>query len=102
MHPEINTQHTKIKTRIFLSIFTSISPTITLIVHHYIGLQKNCPAIKHPDNRITSPCKAQDLLSECDTLLLIDHECVKPDRIADLCRIADILHEYAGDPIIAL
>ncbi len=40
MHPEINTQHTKIETRIFLSIFTSISPTITLIVHHYIGLEK--------------------------------------------------------------
>jgi len=100
MHPEINTQHTKIEITIFPSIFTFISPTITVIAQDYIGLQKNCLK-KHLDSRSTTLCKAQNLLSECDTLFFIDHERVKPDRIANLYRIADILHEYVGDPFVA-
>jgi hypothetical protein len=101
MHPEINTQHTKIEKTIFPSIVTFISSTITVIVQHYIGLQKNSRAKNSLYSRSTTPSKAQDFLSECDTLFFIDHERVKPDRFANLCRIADILHEYVSDPFVA-
>jgi hypothetical protein len=102
MHPDSNTQHTKIEITIFPSILMFISPTITVIAQHYIGLQKNSPAKNSLCSRSTAPYKAQDFLGECDTLFFIDHERVKPDRIADLYRIADILHEDVGDPFVAV
>ena len=102
MHPDINTQHTRVEIRIFPSIVTFISPTITVIAQHYIGLQKKNPSKNSRYSRSTTPRKAQDFLSECDTLFFIDHERVKPDRIADLYRIADILHEDVGDPFVAV
>ena len=102
MHPEINTQHTKIETTILQSIFTSFFLTITLIVQRYIGLQKKIVLKKHDDNLLTVPYKAQNILCECDTLTFIDHEGVKPDRIAYFYGVADILHENVGDPFIAL
>jgi hypothetical protein len=46
MHPDINTQQIKIERGIFQSIFTFISPTITVIAQHYIGLQKNTTRTK--------------------------------------------------------
>lgn len=102
MHPEMNTQHTKIETTILQSIFTSFSPTITLIVQRYIGLQKKLSGKKYVDNRLAAPCKAQNILCECDTLTFIVHDGVKPDRIAYFYGVADILHENVGDPFIAL
>jgi hypothetical protein len=57
---------------------------------------------KCPDSRSTTPCQAQDFLSECDTLIFINHERVKPGRITNLYRIANILHKYIGEPFIAV
>ena len=105
MHPVINTQHIKIEVRIFPSIFSFISHTLTVIAQQYIGLQKRLTKKIPCKNlwivRLTTVCQAKDLLSEFDTLLFICHECIKPDRIVNFYRIADVLYEYIGDPFIA-